>query len=268
MRGSARIFLVGFLWVVGACPLLAQDSDEASVTAQATVAIALQPAAMDADEWERRVAELKQWIDDYTRWREWHELYRNRPEHGLVGFRARKPRPDPPAWLIQDCAVLIEAADPLAAGCALVKEWQTDDPAGLTRQLAVTRTQGEAVNKTVWWERVHLDVFWPMTQTQGSVYGVVGVHATFQVAGRFQVFAAPGAMLMNLPSGSRSREWQPAADWGITYRLFDFRFPGTGQWNSLHFNFAKAWVLAGDVDFVRSSVNIAGFSITFKRDPK
>jgi len=93
------------------------------------------------------------------------------------------------------------------------------------------------------------------------------VHATITVKGRFQLFVAPGAILLNLPNG-RSRDWQPATDWGVAFRLTDFRFPGTGQWVSLHFNFAEAWLLTGQPAMAKSKIELAGFSFTFKRDPR
>ena len=65
------------------------------------------------------------------------------------------------------------------------------------------------------------------------------------------VFVAPGAILLNLPTGrNNERQWRPATDYGIAYRLFDFRIPGTERGASLHLNLAKAWVLAGPGNLV------------------
>ena len=104
-----------------------------------------------------------------------------------------------------------------------------------------------------------------MTQWGSPVYGVVGMHATMDIAGRFQMFVAPGVILMNLPSVDGTREWQPATDWGFAYRLFDFKFPGSKRRGSLHVNIAKAWVLTGPSNMFKSTVDLAGFSITPKK---
>ena len=88
----------------------------------------------------------------------------------------------------------------LAEACRLVTEWNDDEGIALLRkEMTAARTQSEAVHKTVWWEHVHFDALWPMTQLHGSVFGVVGMHATIEVAGRFQIFVAPGAILLNVP---------------------------------------------------------------------
>jgi len=126
------------------------------------------------------------------------------------------------------------------------------------------RAQQEAPTKTLWWEHIHVDALWPMAQWGSSVLGVVGMHASVDIAGRFQVFVAPGAMVLNLPNGQR-REWKPATDWGIGYRLFDFTFPGTERRASLNLNLAKAWVLADPIGAFPGTVDLLGFSLTFKR---
>ena len=237
--------------------------------AQETVAVESNQVESNQVDWEQRVIELKKWIDEYVDWKAWSEKYRNKPEPGWVGFRERRVRPSPPAWLVDDCASLIEAEGVLGEACLLLADWKNGGlSAAAQRQLAAARAQREAPTKTVWWEHVHLDAFWPMPQWRTSVYGVVGMHATVAIAGRFQVFVAPGAILINLPGSSNTREWQPAADWGVAYRLADFRFPGSGQWATLHFNFAKAWILVGEPAFGRSSIELAGFSFTFKKTPK
>jgi hypothetical protein len=87
------------------------------------------------------------------------------------------------------------------------------------------------------------------------------------VAGRFQVFVAPGAILLNLPTDRGSREWRPATDWGVAYRMFDFTFPGTERRASLHINLARAWVMSGPSNVFQSSIDLAGFSVTLKRTP-
>jgi hypothetical protein len=257
MHIPAIILFVFAFCVSSAAPVSAQVADEAIDTSVVAV----------PEDWEQRVVELKAWVSAYSSYKTWRAEYRNTPERGWLGYRSRRERPHPPAWLAADCAQLLEADGILGEACDLLKEYQAgDDPTVVRRRPVIPKN--EEPPKTIWWEHIHLDALWPMTQWGSDVYGVIGVHATVAVKGRFQLFVAPGAILMNLPNGPRSREWQPAADWGLAYRLADFQFPGTHQWASLHFNFAKAWILTGQPGIGKATVELAGFSFTFKRDPK
>ncbi len=223
----------------------------------------------DIAAWERRLLDLRQWVDDYETWKRWNAIWRNKREPGWLHARDRRVRPDPPAWLGAECRdVVFEDEEIVTTACRLWAEWNDDQLTAQARQqTASARKQHEAPTKTIWWEHIHLDGLWPMTQWSSSIYGVLGVHATVEVAGRFQVFVAPGAILLNLPNGHNAREWRPATDYGIAYRLFDFTMPGVGRRASLHLNLAKAWVLAGPANVVQTSVDLAGFSVTLKRKP-
>ena len=253
-----RILLVGLFCVAAV----------ASAEAQ-TPATEINPSV--PTDWESRNVELQAWVSAYSEWKAWNAKWRNRPEPGWLGYRERRQRPEPPEWLAEECASVIDADGLLGEGCRLFYEYEgTPRPTVVQPKSpkSAIPAKSEAPEKTKWWEHVHLDAAWPMAQWGSGIYGVVGVHATVPIKGRFQIFVAPGAILMNLPSSANSREWQPATDWGIAYRLADFRFPGTGQWASLHFNFAKAWILMGPAGAPRSSIELAGFSFTFKKDPK
>jgi hypothetical protein len=221
----------------------------------------------DVASWEQRLAEMRQWIGDYGKWKQWNGTWRNKREPGWVHARDRRVRPDPPAWLGAECAdVVFQDNDIVADACRLWTDWNEDQRVTEVRQqLAAARTQHEAPTKTVWWEHVHFDALWPMTQWKGSVYGVLGMHATVEVAGRLQVFVAPGVILLNLPNGANDRQWRPATDWGMAYRLFDFTIPGSERRASLHVNLAKAWIFAGPGNAVKSSIDLAGFSVTLKK---
>jgi hypothetical protein len=159
-----------------------------------------------------------------------------------------------------------EGDDPLAPACAALQSWRDDDGTAQVRQARVTGTrQQEQERKTTWWEHVHMDVLWPAVQWQTSIYGVAGMHVSTSVAGRLQIFTAPGAMLLNLPGRRGTRVWKVAANYGIGYRLLDFTFPG-GRPAELHLNLAKAWLLSDITDaFTKRTVDFAGFSITFKK---
>jgi hypothetical protein len=217
---------------------------------------------------EERMRELQQWIGDYTKWKVWRDKWLSKREPGLMHSRRdRRPRPEPPAWLPQDCAEVAQARGVLVTGCALLAEARDDYAAEQIRsQTAAAVTQREAPTKTLWWEHVHLDAMWPMMQAGSSVFGVIGMHATVDVAGRFQVFVAPGAIVLNIPTETSTREWRPATDFGFAYRLFTFQFPHSHRRANVHFNFAKVWVLGNVGNLgLRTAVDLGGFSVTFQR---
>jgi hypothetical protein len=237
----------------------------ASVPASAAAVQDPMSPAQQAD----RVAEMRRWITDYEDWKRWYETWRNKPEPGWIGPRDRRPRPDPPSWLDDECRDVAqdEAPGTLADACRLLAEWKDDESTGeLRREIRRAQAQHEAPTRDAWWQHLHLDALWAMPQSSAAVFGVLGMHATVEVAGRLQIFIAPGAIVLNLPNGT-SREWQPATDWGIAYRIGDFTFPGTNRRASLHLNLTRAWVLGGPANLVESSIDLAGFSVTFKKSP-
>jgi hypothetical protein len=65
-----------------------------------------------------------------------------------------------------------------------------------------------------------------------------------------------------MPDGAR--EWRPATDLGLSYRLMEVRLPGSHRQATLHLNVAKAWLLGSSESFINSSVDLAGLSMTFK----
>jgi hypothetical protein len=269
MRGRVLgIVLVVCLGVPAfARPASALDAQDDVLSSRAVHTGDIQFAMPDVVIWEHRLREVRQWITDFQKWQEWNALWRNRREPGWMGARERRVRPDPPDWLPAECHdSIVHEGNTLVTACRLLSEWKDDDGvAALRKQTAAARTQREEVHKTVWWEHVHFDALWPMTQLHGSVFGVVGMHATIEVAGRFQIFVAPGAILLNLPKDRFSREWRPATDWGIAYRMFDFTMPGTDRRASLHLNLARAWLIGGPGNLTTSSIDLAGFSVTLAR---
>lgn len=229
----------------------------------------LQPPSSPSDsasqtDLDARAQVLKQWVDDYTAWK------RLRDEKGTgVGPRQVLPKPEPPAWLSADCIdVAVDDTGLWADACRLLIDWDDDAlTAQLRRQITESRAQQEAPTKTRWLQHLHLDTLWPMTQWGANVYGVVGVHVTVEVAGRFQLFVAPGAMLLNVPGELGGRDWKVATDWGVAYRLFDFKLPGAQRHAQLHGNLVTAWVLNGPESLVSNRITLAGFSFTFKQPP-
>ena len=214
-------------------------------------------------------AELDRWMANFTKWKQWSAEWGNRRERGwFTEYRERREKPAPPLWLATRCASVFSDLDPLALACSLFAEWKEDFLTISSRPTTPLPTApAEDSDKMVWWEHVHIDVLWPAMQWRSSVYGVIGVHTSTTVAGRWQVFVAPGAMLLNLPTRYGSRAWKVATNYGIGYRLFDFAFPGD-RLATLHVNMAKAWLLSDVTDVASGrTTDFAGFSITFKQNP-
>jgi hypothetical protein len=216
-----------------------------------------------------RTAEAAKWVDDYVEWKQWAAQWRNRRQPGwFTGYQTRREAPVPPTWLSDRCVWVLDDADPMATACMLLREWNEDFTVTQLRQASTAATaQREEETNTTWWEHLHVDMMWPAMQAQASMYGVIGMHSATTVSGRFQVFIAPGAMLLNLPARNGSRAWKFAANYGIGYRLFEFPFPGK-RIAVLHVNAARAWVMANVADVATGrTIDFAGFSMTFKKTP-
>jgi hypothetical protein len=215
---------------------------------------------------ERRAEELRRWIDDFSRWLEWSSEWTSRREPGwLTSSRDRRQKPAPPEWLPARCAAMLDENDPLGPACGLLGEWARAEAGPPGPVPAALVTQAENNRKTIWWEHIHADLLWPAMQWQSSIYGVVGMHVATTVKGRFQVFLAPGAMLLSLPARNGTRVWKVAANYGIGYRLADFTFFG-GRPAALHVNLAKSWLLSDVRDVVSGrTTDFVGLSISFRR---
>lgn len=229
--------------------------------------IAIVGSPVHAESPVQQIAELQRWTHDYEEWKTWFLRWRSRPEPGLWSTRARRPQPVPPPWLADACVSLLEDTGPLADACAAWREWSFgDEGAGLVKQqLTQARSALEAPQKSAWWEHVHIDGLWPMTQTGSDAIGVAGMHTTVNVSKRLAVFLAPGAILMRMPAITGGMTWSAATDWGFSYRLFDFRVPGLQRASSLHVNMVRVWLLGRDAIQSPGEMYLAGFSITFKR---
>jgi hypothetical protein len=226
----------------------------------------LQAPAVAVPDAARRQDELQQWINDFSEWKAWMARWGNRREPGWFSdSRERRQRPVPPEWLFERCGYLEEDIGTTAEACTLLAEWRADyaTTQATTARVALSSNR-EDEHKTIWWEHVHLDVGWPAMQSGVSLYGVVGMHATTNVAGRLEIFVAPGAMLLNVPTRNGARAWKLATNYGIAYRLGQFSIPGNRR-ALLHVNLAKAWLLSAGPDVATRSTDFVGFSITFNK---
>ena len=109
-----------------------------------------------------------------------------------------------------------------------------------------------------------MEALWAAMQSGSNPYGLFGMHVTTTVKGRFQIFIAPGVMMLNVPTSDGRRQWKPAANYGMAYSLFDFTFPGKRP-AQLHVNLAKAWLLSSGPMVTSDSGDFVGLSITFKK---
>jgi hypothetical protein len=215
----------------------------------------------------QQVIVLTQWTHDYREWRAWYLQWRNRPEPGILSPRARRLPPVPPVWLSSLCTDRIENTGPVADACAAWRDWQANDMVAslIADQIAQTRAVVESPQKTLWWERVHVDALWPMTRAGSNAFGLVGLHTTVHLTKRFQGFMLPGFILMRAPGLDGSQDWSAATDWGFSVRLFDLRVPIAGRPGSVHLNMARVWMLGNSNVAAASETYIAGLSLSFKQ---
>jgi hypothetical protein len=261
---SLRVVTLGIV-ASAATPVLAQDdsSFDRALTGQSIPLVQRALEAPTVPDGAKRRDELKKWVDEFSEWKQWAGRWRNRREPGLLsGSRERRPRPDPPDWLFDHCGSGIDGSDESEEACTLLAEWSAPNAIVQAATTRATATQAsEDSDNTTWWEHLHLDGGWPAMQA--NIYGVIGVHATTHVKGRFEIFLAPGAMLVRVPTKGGGHAWKVATNYGITYRLTGFALPG-GRRALLHVNLAKAWLFAmGDIP--TDSTDFIGLSMTFKK---
>jgi hypothetical protein len=207
--------------------------------------------------------ELRQWIQDYSDWRDWMDHNFNFVSYSAWGGMAgRKKMPPPPVWLDDECRSMVDPGSGLlGTACQLLKESREDYATMLERKrMHESQAQHEKPSSSIFRRRLHIDALWTATSTGASTYGLVGVHVTFVDIDRFQVFIPPGVMLFLLPDG-RSHKLQPSVTMGVSLRLFDFQFPGEDRKATLHFNLAKAWTYG----IGRPPIDVAGLSVSFRK---
>ncbi len=264
-RVTGRLFAAATLPLLSCSPLFAASiQDEPPLEARPIVidaAFLLVPLRHDLTVADR--AQVEQWVQDYTTWRKWAAEWRSRAEPGWFSRRDRRPRPDPPGWLVDTCSGSVDDEPWLAEPCTLVTDWQSDLMTAQLRDSQVAaRTQKEAPTNTLWWQHIHVDALWPVMQSRGTAVGMFGTHLTIDLTGRLEVFGAPGFIMLTVPTDA-GREWTPATDWGFAVKLGTFTLPGMSDRATLHVNVARAWILGTAASLFGGSVDLVGLSVTF-----
>ncbi len=202
-----------------------------------------------------RLAALQEWTLDYGGWLDRANDRAHHTPAPLWSVFAGTAEPAPPPWLGTACE-LLAGTEQFVRPCELLAVWR-DDPGAKSRHAAlVALIQKEAPEKTIWWQHLHIDGLWSTTQSNVSALGLFGMHMTVTVVGRVQVFVAPGIMLVSVPTLYKTREVVPAADWGVSYRLFN-----VGS-STVHLNLVHAWMLQAAA--INANTTLAGLSVTFR----
>ena len=128
----------------------------------------------------------------YTEWKAWADKWLGKRQPGWFGARDRKEKPAAPVWLSDYCRdpSLVQASFAEGAG-SLLTGVMTPATALIRKQMQKKRTRGEAVERTKWWNHVHIDAFWLTTQAPVT-YGVVGIHPHTRSPGDSRYFWRQG----------------------------------------------------------------------------
>lgn len=214
---------------------------------------------------DAQTRELDEWLKAMDKWRQYDAKYRNRPARDGIGrVVARRPPPDPPAWLAEYCTTQASAVDLQAdtmLACRLL-----DDPRApsesVPTQIQAARVQAEKPAKhSRFLKRIHLDGLWTTTSTTGRFYGLIGSHISLVDVGRLQVFGPPGVLLLSVPDVDGSRRIELGYTWGLSFRLTDVRMFGSKDM-TLFVNLSKVWVASGtNTGMGGRGYDIVGFSI-------
>jgi hypothetical protein len=255
LRGVA---LLGCLAAGSVCSAQSMDPLPAEPIPVQVVGLVVEPSTLILS--QEHLQELDQWVTDFVAWQKWADRWLNRRQPGLWSYRIeRNEKPDPPVWLSDVCGLLGGDTE-FVRPCELLAVWRDDVVVGKTRHVAATGSiQHETQPKTAWWQHLHVDGLWSATQSNLTPFGLFGTHYTINVEGRLQIFAAPGLLLVSVPSLHGNRELLPATDWGISYRLFNVRQ------HTVHFNLVHAWLLSQRADLINPNLTMVGLSLTLGR---
>jgi hypothetical protein len=207
------------------------------------------------------------------KWQAYDAKWHNRPVYDAWGrVVARRPPPEPPAWLEARCAAAAAAAADADADAAEFDERTTK----ACRLLADPRARDEAVpapvqaarleaekprKRSSFFTRLHIDGLWTTASTGGRFYGIVGSHMSLVDVGRVQIFGPPGIMFLSVPDDDGSRRLALGYTWGVSVRLMDVRLFAPDRNMTLFFNVSKVWVDFEDAGGKFRGYDIAGFSL-------
>ena len=251
------------------------------VLASAVVAILLvcsshswaQDTALSQQQLDERYEELVVWLKKYKAWEDWVAVNGNRPALNVFGAvdSNRMERPEPPAWLSEDCERLIGRDGKLGQACEILRNWHglAEHLEQARRDPAVTTTAGvvnDRVVKSSFWRRVHLTGLWAPGQIPPPpMFGVVGMQMGVVEIGRV-TFPALGVMLVTLTDAEGEREWKPATNISVSFRLHNFELHEHTA--ILHFNVSRLNIHAvgslGSTD-LPLNLNFVGLSLSFKK---
>jgi hypothetical protein len=252
--------VAAFLSLFGGTSVAAQPVDQSFLPSQPiTIDLDHAPNLRVIDLSVPQLEALNEWTRAFADWQEWSDRWLNRRQRGRWVYAVERNRkPDPPSWL-DDACVLVPDDPLLVRPCELLRAWREDLATTISHRVAVAAAKhGEAPTKSVWWRHVHVDGLWSTTQSNVTSFGIFGAHLTVDVQGRFQAFAAPGILLVSVPSLLGERQLTAATDWGVSYRLF------TAGQSTVHFNLVHAWMLGNRANLLMPNVTLAGFSVSFQ----
>jgi hypothetical protein len=218
---------------------------------------------------EARYVELTTWLGEYERWEAWALKWGNRVAYNAAGgiIKKRPERPEPPAWLWDDCRAAIALDGTLARACEVLAHWHDMRRLLLNGGSTSSPVRTDTVVKSSFLQRVHLSGGWVPAQLPApKVYLVAGMQVGIVELGR-ATLPAVGVGLMALADGGGGYEWKPATIVGIGYRLTSFAFPWVNRQANLHINVARATVhgVANSPLGLDPSQNLIGFSLTFAK---
>lgn len=254
MRSLTTIFIAFALSLIFALPTFSQE--------QVPYVSSMNPM---------KITELEQWLKEYKAWKKWHTTQFNRFQH----YGKRKEKPVEPKWLEAECQQILEYdVSLLSIACLVLKEDRGDPNVRYIReQIEMRREEREKIEKTSFWEMLHIDGGWVRTtfrkddyrKENNGIYGIFGVHMGIPLPGyeRFQISIPPGVMVFSIPNSEGKRSYYPAAFMGASFRLFDVSWQGATL--RVHVTIARAWFFRNIGPKV--GIDVGGLSVTLK-DPK
>jgi hypothetical protein len=224
-----------------------------------------QPAAAPGQELSSdHLEELQKWLKEDTQYLKWYKQNGNKVRRGKL-----RHRPEPPAWLEEECLGLIGGEGILVDACVRLREIREGAQLTKTREAIETqRKQKEAPKHTAWYERIHVGGGWPIvSDLKQAKYGAIfETHVSIIDVGRFEI-NLPGIMFLSVPDRYGKRVLKQATHIGISLKLRTFTFPGSNQKFLAHFNLSRAKIMGewssglADAD----ALSLIGLSFTVKK---